>query len=148
MNIDPPTSPGETLMVAGSTLIRLPAYTDSRGTLVVADGPPELPFDVKRAFLVFDVPAGEVRGAHGHRTQHEVLIAAAGSVTVEISDGRQEATIELDSPTLALHLPPRVIATQRNFSRGACLVVLASGTFDEHDYFTSFADLQSIRDEV
>ena len=119
MNIDPPTSPGQTLRLAGFTLIRLPAHTDSRGTLVVADGPPDLPFDVKRTYLVFDVPDGEVRGAHGHRTHDEVLIAATGSVTVDIDDGHRRAPVQLNEPTLPLHLPPQVVATPRDVSPGA-----------------------------
>ena len=43
-------------------LINLPKITDLRGNLTVAEGNGIVPFDIKRAYWVYDVPGGESRG--------------------------------------------------------------------------------------
>ena len=49
-----------------TTLIDLPRITDPRGNLTVAEGLDNVPFDIKRAYWVYDVPGGESRGGHAH----------------------------------------------------------------------------------
>ena len=48
-------------------LIDLPKITDPRGNLTVAEGVGVVPFDIKRAYWVYDVPGGESRGGHAHK---------------------------------------------------------------------------------
>jgi hypothetical protein len=43
-------------------LIDLPKITDPRGNLTFAEAQAMLPFDIKRAYWVYDVPGGESRG--------------------------------------------------------------------------------------
>ena len=64
--------------VAGVTIHRLPLVRDLRGFLTVVE---PLPFEVKRFFMVFDVPSRDVRGEHAHRTLHQFLVASMGSAT-------------------------------------------------------------------
>ena len=40
----------------------LPKITDPRGNLTVAEGLDIVPFDIKRAYWVYDVPGGGSRG--------------------------------------------------------------------------------------
>ena len=48
-------------------LIELPKITDPPGNLTEAEGAGVVPFDIKRAYWVYDVPGGESRGGHAHK---------------------------------------------------------------------------------
>jgi hypothetical protein len=43
------------------------------------EGVKNFPFRVKRVFYLYDIPAGESRGAHAHKECHQFLIAASGA---------------------------------------------------------------------
>lgn len=135
-----------TAVGAGCSLVHLTRHADERGLLAVIDESAGLPFRPVRVFLVTDVPVGIVRGEHAHARLQEVLIASSGSVTIELDDGIQRATVVLDHPTVGLHVPPRVWSVQRDFSPGAVLVVLASHAYDPADYIRDRQSLQSAAD--
>ena len=40
---------------------------DRRGNLTVAQSGTDLPFEIQRAYWVYDVPGGECRGGHAHK---------------------------------------------------------------------------------
>ncbi len=48
-------------------IIELPKIIDPRGNLTVADGIRNVPFDIKRVYWTYDIPAGESRGGHAHK---------------------------------------------------------------------------------
>jgi len=52
--------------VSGVTLHRLPFAVDMRGSLSFGEVQRQIPFSVKRFFLVYAVPGKEVRGEHAH----------------------------------------------------------------------------------
>lgn len=133
-----PTAP------TSARLLHLVTVTDHRGSLHVAEqGPDALPFAVERMFLVTDVPAGTVRGGHANRTSHEVLVATAGSVVVDLHDGSTGSQVVLDRPDVALHLPPLVWSAQ-TYGPGSTLVVLASDRFDPAGHIDDFDEYRSL----
>lgn len=48
----------------------------------------DVPFDIKRTYWTYDIPAGAARGGHAHKECLEVIIAASGSFTVTLNDGK------------------------------------------------------------
>ena len=63
--------------------ITIPTITDSRGNLAIIDNVESvLPFNVQRVFWIYNVPEGQVRGLHAHRTCSEVLVAVKGSLNI------------------------------------------------------------------
>jgi UDP-2-acetamido-3-amino-2,3-dideoxy-glucuronate N-acetyltransferase len=128
------------LGVGGATLHRFPEHADLRGTLTAglvdpADG---VPFDVRRWFMVYDVPTPEVRGEHAHRVCHQFLICVSGSVMIAVDDGERRREVLLDRPTLGLHLPPMTWASQYRYDQGAALLVFASHEYDADDYIREY----------
>lgn len=115
-------------------IIELVSQSDSRGELVVAELAELVPFNCRRIFIVKHVPPDVVRGAHAHRDCHQLLIAASGSVVVEVDDGVSRGEVKLDCPQTALYLPPMTWALQRHYSRDCSLIVLASHPYDPADY--------------
>ena len=65
-------------------IIELPKIVDLRGNLTVAESSTNIPFDIKRAYWVYDVPGGESRGAHAHKELQQLIIAANGSFTITL----------------------------------------------------------------
>jgi acetyltransferase-like isoleucine patch superfamily enzyme len=127
--------------VGGVQLYRLDAHSDLRGSLAAGELAKDLPFfEPARMFLVYDVPNADVRGEHAHRECHQLLLCAHGSVSLLVDDGTDRAVVELDSPTLAVSIPPGIWGSQFNFSPDAVLVVLASHPYDGADYIRSYTE--------
>ena len=124
--------------VPGVRLYHLHAVQDMRGDLCVAQLGRDLPFEVRRCFMVYHVPNAEVRGEHAHRSCHQFLIATNGSVRVRVDNGQQRYEFILDHPELGLHLPPMVWGTQYCYSHGAVLLVLASEPYENDDYIRDY----------
>jgi acetyltransferase-like isoleucine patch superfamily enzyme len=138
------TGPRQTL-VEGVILHRLPAAGDLRGLLSVGEVGGQIPFEVKRYFLVYDVPTEQVRGEHAHRTLHQFLVCVHGRCLVVADDGAHRQEFILDSPGTALYLPPMTWAVQYKYSRDAVLLVLASGLYDAADYIRDYAEFLALK---
>lgn len=123
-----------------TALIDFPKITDPRGNLTVAQAHTDVPFAVKRAYWVYDVPAGECRGGHAHKLCKEVLIALSGSFHVTIDNGEEQKTVLLNHPYQGLLIDTDVWRTLDDFSSGAVCLVLASEPFDEDDYIREYDD--------
>ena len=126
------------LSVAGAELYRLNLVNDLRGSLTVAECGRDLPFVPQRYFMVFDVPGRDVRGEHAHRRCHQYLIAARGSVSVVVDDGKTSEEVTLSEPNVGLYVPPMVWAVQYRYSPDALLLVLASDPYDPDDYIRNY----------
>ncbi len=123
-----------------TALIDFPKITDPRGNLTVAQAQTDVPFAVKRAYWVYDVPAGECRGGHAHKLCKEVLIALSGSFHVTVDNGEEQKTVLLNHPYQGLLIDTDVWRTLDDFSSGAVCLVLASEPFDEDDYIREYDD--------
>jgi serine acetyltransferase/dTDP-4-dehydrorhamnose 3,5-epimerase-like enzyme len=128
------------LAVRGVTLERRPVIKDLRGNLTARQIGEGLPFQPRRYFIVHDVPSKEVRGEHAHRTLHQLLVCIAGSVAVLVDDGVQRQELVLDSPELALHVPPMVWSVQYKYTPDAALLVLASEPYNPDDYIRDYEE--------
>lgn len=112
-------------------VIPLERHIDARGELVVGNAP----FEVKRAFWVHSVPYGTTRGCHAHKRQHQLLVMLAGSCRVYVRDAQGDTGMTIDTPHLGVHIPPLTYVELSRFSTDARLMVLASGPYDEADYY-------------
>jgi dTDP-4-dehydrorhamnose 3,5-epimerase-like enzyme len=141
--------PSEDVTRLGEVAIyRLPKVDDLRGSLTFAETGREVPFDVKRYFLVYDVASEHIRGEHAHRTLHQFLVCIAGRCNVVTDDGLNRHEFVLDGPTKGLHIPPMVWATQYKFSRDAILMVLASEYYDAAEYIRDYYEFLELRKAV
>ena len=123
-----------------TALIDFPKITDPRGNLTVAQAHTDVPFAVKRAYWVYDVPGGECRGGHAHKLCKEVLIALSGSFHVTVDNVEEQKTVLLNHPYQGLLIDTDVWRTLDDFSSGAVCLVLASEPFDEDDYIREYDD--------
>jgi len=115
-------------------LVELPARDDARGGLVFMEAEAQVPFAIRRFFFIHHVAPGSGRASHAHRACRQFLIALAGSVLVDLDDGRARRRERLAKPTQGLYVPPMVWVEVTEFSTDGVLGVLASHPYDEADY--------------
>ena len=120
-------------------------HSDRKGNLTVVENGETLPFDVKRVYYLYDVPGGESRGAHAHRELEQLIIAASGSFTVTLDDGRCKRTFFLNRPYQGLYVKPGIWRDLEDFSSGAVVMVLASEIYSKDDYIRDYQDFINYR---
>ncbi len=121
-------------------IIDLPIVKEPRGNLTFIEGHRHIPFMIKRAYYLYDVPAGAVRGGHAHKALDQFVIAASGSFTVILDDGTKRKKYFLNRPHYGLYIPRMIWREIDDFSSGSICVVLASEEYDENDYFRDYND--------
>ncbi|MBC8882663.1 WxcM-like domain-containing protein [Flavobacterium piscinae] len=128
--------------VTDCELIAIPKIPDTRGNLSVIEKD-VIPFEVKRVYYLYDVPAGAERGGHAHIQQKEFLIALSGSFDVILNDGTNTKTVTLNKPFEGLFITESIWRELKNFSSGSVCLVLASDVFEESDYIRDYQEFLS-----
>lgn len=126
------------------TVITLPKICDPRGNLTFVENGRHIPFDIARAYWVYDVPGGEERGGHSHHVAEELIIATGGSFNVNLFDGRETKTYTLNRPFEGLYVPPGYWRTLDNFASGSVCMVLTSTPYDEADYVRDYYEFMRL----
>ena len=132
--------------MAGSVVkIDLPKIEDRRGNLSFIEGGKHIPFDIKRAYWIYDVPGGQYRGGHAYRTQQEFIVALSGSFELQIRNktGEMERYF-LNRSYYGIYVPAMTWRQLTDFSTNSLALVLSSGAFDESDYIYDFAEYQKL----
>ena len=124
-------------------IIELPKIADPRGNLTVAEGLGNVPFEIKRAYWVYDVPGGESRGGHAHKKLRQFVVAMSGSFHVTLDDGHERRTVLLNHPYQGLIIETNIWRTLDDFSSGAVCLVLASEHYEEEDYIYDYDEFLS-----
>ena len=52
-------------------------HSDDKGNITVVENGKTVPFNVKRAYYLYDVPGGGSRGSHAHKELQQLIIAAS-----------------------------------------------------------------------
>jgi hypothetical protein len=124
-------------------IINFPKISDPRGNLSFIEGKSHIPFDIKRAYYLYDVPGGSSRAGHGHRELQQLIIAMSGSFDVIVDDGKQREKFELNRSYYGLYIPKGMWREVENFSSGGVCLVLASTIYDPSDYFHEYDDFMN-----
>ncbi len=125
-------------------LVTMRNVVDVRGNLTAGEFGHDVPFDVKRYFMVYQVPLVETRGAHAHRQCHQFLVCARGRISVVADDGFKREEFLLDRPDLGLYLPPLVWGIQYKYSPDAVLLVFASHYYAAEDYVRDYDEFLAL----
>lgn len=126
-------------------IIELPRITDVRGNLTFIEENDHVPFDIKRVYYLYDVPGGEKRGGHAHKSLQQFIIAASGSFDVILDDGVNRERYHLNRSYYGLYIPKMIWRELDNFSSGSVCLVLASEHFEEKDYIRDYNEFKKNR---
>ena len=124
-------------------LIELPKVCDARGNLSFIQNSDQIPFDISRAYWIYDVPGGRNRDGHAFRTQEEFIVALSGSFDVVLNDGVEQKRFHLSRSYYGLYVPPMTWREIDNFSTNAVAMVLSSTLYSPDDYINSFDEFKS-----
>lgn len=128
-------------------IIDLPKIIDDRGNLTFIEGKNHIPFEIKRTYMIYDVPGGEVRGGHAYKKLNELIIALSGSFDLFVDDGREQKTFTLNRSYYAIWVPEGIWRRLENFSTNSLCLVLASTLYDEGDYIRDYQTFLKYNDE-
>lgn len=95
-------------------------------------------FDVKRVFVVYNVPGNQYRGGHTHKECQQFLFAIKGCLEVILDNGITKKKIILKDPGKGIYIPPMVWSYQRYLTPDTVGLVLASDFFKESDYIRDY----------
>lgn len=119
-------------------IIELPKFMDDRGNLTFIEKGKEVPFDIQRVYMIYDVPGGEVRGGHAYKEQIELIVALSGSFDVLLNDGCSECIYTLNRSYTGILIPAGIWRRLQNFSTNSLGLVLASTSYEESDYIRDY----------
>lgn len=119
-------------------IIDLRKISDPRGNLTPIEGGADIPFDIKRVYYLYDVPGGESRGAHAHKQLQQLIVAASGSFSITLDDGREKKSFTLNRSYYGLLIVPGIWRDLDDFSSGAVLLCLASEHYQKEDYIRDY----------
>lgn len=123
-------------------------HSDRRGNLTVVENGMTLPFNTKRVYYLYDVPGGESRGAHAHKTLEQLIVAVSGSFEVSMDDGVNKKSFFLNRPYQGLYVKPGLWRDLAGFSSGAVCMVLASEVYQAEDYIRDYDAFLEFRNRL
>lgn len=126
--------------------IEFPRHRHENGSLTVAEnGLDIIPFNIRRVFYLYDVPADAERGGHSHFQAEELIVALSGCFDVVLDDGkRPPVRFTLNRPYQALYIPTGLWRTLDNFSGGSVCMVLTSERYSEADYVRDYERFKTL----
>jgi dTDP-4-dehydrorhamnose 3,5-epimerase-like enzyme len=125
-------------------VIDLPKHLDPRGNLSFFEDCNQIPFAIKRNYLIYDVPGGETRGGHAFLKQMEFIVALSGSFDVVVKDSSGATKrFQLNRSYFGIYIPNLIWRHMENFSTNAVCLVSSSTLFDPADYIRDFDALAS-----
>ena len=119
-------------------IINLPKIEDPRGNLSFIESENHIPFKIERAYMIYDVPGGQVRGGHAYKELEEFIVALSGSFDVVLDDGKETKKYSLNRSYYGLYVPKMIWRSMENFSTNALCITLASTPYDKYDYIRDY----------
>lgn len=125
-------------------LIDLKVNGDERGKLIAIEEYSDIvPFEIKRAYWIFDTDPDFVRGKHAHKNLEQLIVAIDGACEFVLDDGKSQKVITLNRPDKALYVGKNVWREMRNFSYGCKLIVFASEHYNPNEYIRDYNEFLS-----
>ena len=125
-------------------IIQLPKILDPRGNLSFFENNNQIPFDIKRAYWIYDVPGGEQRGSHAFKRSHEFIIALSGSFDIVLNDGNKEKKYSLNRSYNGVYVPNLLWRRLENFSTNSLALIVSSISYDNNDYIRDFEEFKTM----
>lgn len=114
-------------------IIKIKRVAESDGVLYVMENNKEIPFDVKRIFLVANVLPGKTRGDHATKKTRLILFPVSGSCKVVVDDGKKSETFNMNNPENGLLIEPMVWRSMQEFTNDCVMMAVCDRPFEPGD---------------
>jgi len=124
-------------------MLKLKPFEDEKGSLIPIEFK-DVPFEVKRLFLIKNVPRYSIRGEHAHFKTKQLLICLKGHIEIFTHDGKTLSNnIIKENETFFID---RLIWDYQQFLTNDCeMLVLCSTNYILEDYITNFEQFLKIK---
>ncbi len=122
-------------------------HLDRRGNLSVVEELKDIPFQIKRAYWIYDVPGGQTRGGHAYKNNEEFIISLSGSFDVLLDNGAKSEIFSLNRSYYGLYVPKGYWRELQNFSTNSLALILASTKYDPTDYVYDYTIFKLLANE-
>ena len=126
-------------------IIELPKIPDEKGNLSFFENNNHIPFNIARAYWIYDVPGGEKRGGHAYKILQEVIIALSGSFDVILNDGKEEKKFTLNRSYYGLYVPKMIWRHMENFSTNSLALIVADQPYRAEEYIRDFEEFTALK---
>lgn len=117
----------------GVKTIDIKNVVENDGTLTVMESGKEIPFEIKRIFMVMNVAKGKTRGDHATKKTKLILFPVSGSCTVVVDNGKQKESFFLDNPAKGLYIEEMLWRSMQNFSNNCVIMAVCDRPFEPGD---------------
>ena len=121
-------------------LIKLEEHNDKKGSLTVIQEFSEIPFQIRRLFYSYNIPANVTRGNHANRFSRFGLCSIVGACSVVVDDGFQKTDYQLQSPNTILYIDKMIWKQMKNFSEDNVLLVVSDQLYNRDEYITDYEE--------
>ncbi len=111
------------------SIVNIKQVTEQDGTLFVMENEKEIPFEIKRVFLVAKVTPGKTRGDHATKQTRLVLFPVSGTCKVVVDDGQYRESFVMDDPAKGLLIEPMVWRSMQEFTSDCVMMAVCDRPF-------------------
>ena len=119
-------------------LIEFQALGDERGSLISLEGDINVPFAIKRIYVIYETKPSVIRGRHAHKELSQVMICISGSCDLLLDNGKTKETCRMSSTSPGVLIEGLIWRELSNFSSDCILLVIANEIYDELDYIRDY----------
>lgn len=126
------------------TITKFKSYKKKSGTLVPFSIVKDMPFKVKRIFLIYG-NKNFIRGKHAHKRCSQLLVPVSGKIEVSLEDKQKKNTKILDYKFKKGHLvKPKTWCKLKFLTNNAILMVFCDEEYRFEDYIEKYEDFLKI----
>lgn len=125
-------------------LVAIPVFKDDRGMLSFIENGAACPFEIQRAYWLFNSNQQLSRGHHAHKELKQLVICITGSVSITLDNGQSKDTLILSSPDQGLYIDGFIWRELHDFKDNPVILVLCSDQYSEDDYVRDYDEFKKI----
>lgn len=107
---------------------------NNENLIIYPNSKSEIPFNIKRVFIISDVRKFSPRGSHSHKNTQQVFVALKGKISFLFFDGINKKKISLNRPTIGIYVPKGIWYETHYENNNSSLVVFSDKLYKESDY--------------
>lgn len=117
---------------------KLKQLGDERGNLVAIEAQKDVPFDIKRAYYIYNTRQATPRGFHAHIKLNQFLVCISGSCKIIMDDGSLKQEIVMNSASEGIFIDKMIWHEMYDFTSDCVLLVLCDDFYFESDYIRDY----------